>query len=186
MKEKLLPPGQRIAKDFPVLHLGEIPVFKPDAWDFFVDGEVNNPFRISWEEFDKLPKVKQTNDFHCVTGWSRLGDEWEGIQVKLLLDMAQPGPEAKYALIFAEGNYTTSLPLKNLMEENVLLALYFNGKPLEPIHGGPVRSLVPVLYAYKSAKWVRGIRLYKELHPGFWESRGYSESADPWKEERYA
>ncbi len=186
MKEKLLPPGQRTAKDFPVLHLGEVPVFKPDAWDFFVDGEVKNPLRIGWKEFNKLPRVKQINDFHCVTGWSRLGDEWEGIQVKLLLDMAQPGPEAKYALIFAEGNYTTSLPLKDLMEENVLLALNFNGKPLEPIHGGPVRSLVPVLYAYKSAKWVRGIRLYKELHPGFWESRGYSESADPWKEERYS
>lgn len=185
MKETKLPPGQRIAKDFPVLHLGEVPSFNPDSWYFFLDGEINNPLKISWEIFSRLPSIKQLSDFHCVTGWSRFGDEWEGIQVRLLLDMAQPKTEAKYALIFAEGDYTTSLFLKDLMEDDVILALYFNGKPVEPIHGGPVRLLVPKKYAYKSAKWVRGIRLYEERRLGFWESRGYSDSADPWKEERY-
>lgn len=185
MKEKQAPPGQRIAKDFPILHLGGVPTFNSETWDFFIDGEVKNPVKIGWEIFSKLPRVKQVNDFHCVTGWSRIGDEWEGIQVKLLLDMAIPNLEAKYALVLAEETYTTSLPLKDLLDADVILALHFNGKPLEPIHGGPVRLLTPKKYAYKSAKWVRGIRLYKEPHPGFWESRGYSESADPWKEERY-
>lgn len=183
---KRLPPGQKIAKDFPVLHLGEVPAFNPVTWDFFLDGEVRSPVKIGWEIFGKLPRVKQISDFHCVTGWSRLGDEWEGIHVKFLLEMAQPTPEAKYALAFAEGDYTTSLSLKDLMDDDVILALYFRGKPLEPIHGGPVRLHIPKKYAYKCAKWVRGIRLYKALQLGFWESRGYSDSADPWKEERYA
>jgi len=186
LEKKRLPPGQRIAEDFPVLHLGEVPSFDPETWDFFLDGEVKSPLKIGWEVLNKLPRVKQISDFHCVTGWSRLRDEWEGIQVRLLLEMAQPASEAGHALVYAEGDYTTSLALKDLMDNDVLLALQFKARPLEPIHGGPARLLVPKKYAYKCAKWVRGIRLYKEPHRGFWEIRGYSDSADPWKEERHS
>lgn len=186
MKQKKLPPGQTLAENFPVLHAGNVPVFHPETWNFSIDGEVANPLRIGWQDFSRLPGVKQISDFHCVTGWTRLGDEWQGVQVKALLSMTGPKPEAKFALVFAEENYSTSLPVKDLMDDDVLLALYFNGRPLEPIHGGPVRLLVPKKYAYKCAKWVRAITLYQEPHLGFWESRGYSDSADPWKEERYS
>lgn len=180
-----LPPGQKITNQFPILDLGENPSFNPGTWDFIIEGEVTNTMRTGWAELLKFPTVTQRSDFHCVTGWSRLNDEWEGIQVRALLEFAGPMAEAKYALAFAEGKYTTSLLLSDLLEEDVLLALKFNGNPLEPIHGGPIRLLVPKKYAYKSAKWVRGIKLYKEPVLGYWESRGYSNSADPWKEERY-
>jgi len=181
-----LPPGQRLTEGFPILHLGPVPPFTPASWDFVVEGEVENPLHLAWTQFQSLPRVTRRSDFHCVTGWSRLGDEWEGIPVGSLLALARPRPEARFALVVAEGGYTTSLTLAELSEDDVLLALRLNGAELPPEHGGPVRLLVPRKYAYKSAKWVRGIRLSREEQWGYWERRGYSQRADPWRQERYA
>ena len=179
-----LPPGQRWAKDFPVLHLGQVPVFNPQRWHFSVDGAVMRPLSLTWEELLQLPRQKQRSDFHCVTGWSRLDDEWEGIPARVVLALAQRQPEANHVLVLAEAGYTTNLPLTQLLDDDVLLALSFNGQPLGAIHGGPVRLLVPKLYAYKSAKWVTGFRVGNEEVLGFWEQRGYSNTANPWTEDR--
>lgn len=181
-----VPPGQQVTNEFPVLHIGEVPSFDPASWLFFVEGDVQNPLKLGWADFLQLPRRKQVSDFHCVTGWSRLGDEWEGVPARTLVEKACPRPEARQALIVAEGDYTTNLPLAELAADDVLLALRFNGRALGPEHGGPVRLLVPRKYAYKSAKWVRGFRLLCCEELGFWEKRGYSHTADPWTEDRYA
>jgi DMSO/TMAO reductase YedYZ molybdopterin-dependent catalytic subunit len=180
-----IPPNQRLTSSFPVLHVGSVPKFDPKTWDFVVEGLVESPVRLSFDEFLKLPKVASVGDFHCVTGWSRLGSRWEGVLFKTVADMVKPLKEARYATVVAEGDYTTSLPLEELLDDDVLLAYGFEGKPLEPVHGGPLRLVVPKRYAYKSAKWVRKLRFTKEQELGFWEKRGYSNTADPWKEERY-
>ena len=180
-----VPPNQRLTEEFPVLHVGPVPKFDRDTWNFVVEGLVENPVRLGFDEFLKLPKTVSVSDFHCVTGWSRLGNRWEGVSFKSVADMVKPLKEAKYVTVVAEGDYTTSLPLEELLDDDVLLAYGFEGKPLEPVHGGPLRLVVPKKYAYKSAKWVRKLRFTKEQELGYWEKRGYSNSADPWKEERY-
>jgi len=186
-KEKQrIPPNQRVVSKFPVLHVGSVPKFDPKTWDFMVEGLVENPLRLTFKEFLNLPKVLSESDFHCVTGWSRLDNKWEGVAFKTISDIAKPLKEAKYVTVVAEGNYTTSLPLEILLDNDVLLAYGLDGKPLEPEHGGPLRLVVPKKYAYKSAKWVRKLRFTQEQELGFWEKRGYSNTADPWKEERYA
>lgn len=169
-----------------MLHVGEIPPFEPGSWKFVIWGEVENPLELSWEEFLKLPRKVQRSDFHCVTGWSRLGDEWEGVAAGDLVEAARPKDGAKFALVHSLGGYTTSLPLGELTAEDTLLVIRFNGRELTPEHGFPLRLLVPWKYAYKSAKWVRGFKLLSVEELGFWESRGYSNTADPWKEERYS
>jgi len=180
-----IPPNQRVTSKFPVLHVGSVPKFDVKSWDFAVEGPVENPVRLSFEEFVKLPKAVRISDFHCVTGWSRLDNRWEGVTFRTIVDVVKPLKEAKYVTVVAEGDYATSLPLEELLGDDVLLAYVFEGKPLEAVHGGPLRLIVPKKYAYKSAKWVRKLRFTKEQELGFWEQRGYSNTADPWKEERY-
>jgi len=181
-----IPPSQRVSSKFPVLHVGPVPKFNSKTWDFVVEGLVENPAKLTYEEFLKLPKMVRISDFHCVTGWSKLENKWEGVAFKTISDLVKPLKEAKYVTIVAEGNYTTSLPLEDLLENEVLLAYRLDDKPLEPKHGGPLRLVVPKKYAYKSAKWVRKLRFTREEELGYWEKRGYSNTADPWKEERYA
>jgi DMSO/TMAO reductase YedYZ molybdopterin-dependent catalytic subunit len=183
--EDEVPPNQRLTSSFPVLHVGPVPRFDPKTWDFVVEGLVENPVRLSFDEFLKLPKVVSVSDFHCVTGWSKLNNRWEGVLFKTVVDLVKPLKGAKHVTIVAEGDYTTSLPLSELLGDDVLLAYEFEGKLLEPVHGGPLRLVVPKKYAYKSAKWVRKLRFTKEQELGYWEQRGYSDTADPWKEERY-
>lgn len=181
-----LPPGQVGTDRFPVVTAVGAPKFDPSTWGFFVDGEVENPLRMTWREFLGLPRVTQRSDFHCWAGWSRLDDEWEGVLARTVVEMARPKSSARYALLVGEGQYTSNLPLEDLLDEGVLLALRFNGQDIEPVHGGPVRALVPKKYGYKSVKWIRGFRLLEREELGYWEARGYSSSADPWREERYA
>jgi len=180
-----IPPNQKVVSKFPVLHVGPTPKFDTKTWDFVVEGLVENPLKLTYEEFLKLPKTVSESDFHCVTGWSRLDNKWEGVAFKIISDIVKPLKDAKYVTIMAEWDYTTSLPLKVLLDDDVLLAYRLDDKPLQPEHGGPLRLVVPKKYAYKSAKWVRKLRFTKEQEFGFWETRGYSNTADPWKEERY-
>jgi len=171
---------------FPVLQVGSVPRFDSKMWDLVVEGLVANPVRLNYDAFLRLPRVVRVSDFHCVTGWSRLDNTWEGVLFKTIADIVKPLPEAKYVTIVCEEGFTTSLPLAELLDDDVLLAYGFEGKSLEPVHGGPLRLVVPKKYAYKSAKWVRKLRFTKEQELGFWEKRGYSNTADPWKEERYS
>jgi len=180
-----VPPNQKVTSKFPVLHEGPIPNFDPETWDFVVAGLVEKPMRLAYKGFLKLPTVVRVSDFHCVTGWSRMDNKWEGVAFKTISELAKPLKEARYVTVVAEGDYTTSLPLKDLLDDDVLLAYRFDDEPLEPKHGGPLRLVVPKKYAYKSAKWVRKLRFTAEQELGYWEKRGYSNTADPWKEERY-
>lgn len=183
---KKVPPGQRVTRKFPVLHVGTIPEFDPATWDLQVDGAVRKKLRFSWDEFRLLPSVAITSDFHCVTGWSKLDNKWEGVRFSTIAKLSEPEPEVTSVLVTAEGGYTTSLPLGDLMSDDVLLAYKLNDQPLAPEHGSPLRLIVPRKYAYKSAKWVRKLIFQWRHELGFWEERGYSDSADPWKEERYS
>ncbi len=184
-KHNRLPPGQRLITDFPVLHYGEIPSINIDKWDFTVRGKVKNQLRFLYRDFLSLPSIEIKSDFHCVTGWSKFDLLWKGVQFKLIADLAKPYPEARFVSILAENNYTTSIPLDVAMDDDVIFAYEYDGKILTPEHGYPLRLVVPKKYAYKSAKWVRGVEFHEYDRIGFWEIRGYSNSADPWKEERY-
>jgi DMSO/TMAO reductase YedYZ molybdopterin-dependent catalytic subunit len=180
-----LPPGQHPVRDFPVLHAGPVPSRTAPDWDFRVFGAVERPARWSWEELRALPARTVTTDIHCVTTWSKLDTVWEGVPVWPLLQELGARPEATHAVAHAEEDYTANVPLERLRDDDVLLAYRFGGEELEPVHGGPLRLLVPSLYFWKSAKWLRGLELVESDRPGFWERLGYSNSADPWKEERY-
>jgi DMSO/TMAO reductase YedYZ molybdopterin-dependent catalytic subunit len=168
------------------LHIGLVPAFDPKTWNFTVDGLVKNAVKITYAEVLNLPKTVNISDFHCVTGWSRLDNRWEGVPFQVIHDLVKPLDEAKYVTVVAEGDYTTSLPLNTLLEDDVLLAYRLDGQPLKLEHGGPLRLVVPKKYAYKSAKWVRKLRFAERQELGYWEKRGYSNTADPWNEERYA
>ena len=185
-KKERIPPNQRVTSKFPVLHVGNIPTFDPRTWDLVVEGLVENPLRLTYEKFLNIPKIVSASDFHCVTGWSKLDNKWEGVSFRTISDLVKPLKNAKYVTIVSEGNYTTSLPLEDLLDDDVLLAYRLDGKPLEPEHGRPLRLVVPKKYAYKSGKWLRKLRFTEKQELGYWEKRGYSNSADPWKEERYA
>ncbi len=180
-----LPPGQYLTKKWPVLSYEATPKFDPEKWRFKVTGLVEEPFTLSWDEFLSLPRVTLTADFHCVTTWSRYDNTWEGVHIRTILGRAKPKPEAKFVSVHSWTGYTTNLPLADLDDEDVLIALKHDGADLEPEHGGPVRLIVPKLYAYKSAKWLDGLEFLAKDKPGFWEVRGYHNRADPWKEERY-
>jgi len=179
-----IPPGQYQTEAFPELRIGDIPRFDPKTWDLRVTGAVRNPKRFSWEEFSRLPKAADVSDFHCVTTWSRLDNRWEGVRFLELMKLVEPLPEAVSAMFYCGDGYTTSLKLADLSSEHVLLATGLDGETLSLNHGGPMRLVVPHLYAYKCAKWVRQIDFLTKHELGFWEKRGYSDSADPWKEER--
>jgi DMSO/TMAO reductase YedYZ molybdopterin-dependent catalytic subunit len=184
--EGRLPPGQSLTIKWPVLHYGSVPRFDAAKWDFKIDGLVEHPLRFSWEEFRALPQIEVTSDFHCVTRWSRLDNLWKGVRFTDVLDRAQAKPGAEYVLMLAEEGYTANVPLKDLLRPEVLFAFDHDGQPLEPEHGGPLRLVVPQLYAWKSVKWVRGFTVLDHDQLGFWERNGYHTYGDPWKEQRYS
>jgi len=184
-ENETLPPGQYRVDELQVLHVGSVPVFNQASWSFEAYGLVEKPLKLSWGDFLSLPRHTSISDVHCVEGWSRLDNRWEGVSFRTIIEMVKPKPEARFCTIECEGSYTTSLPIEDLMDEDVLFAYRLDGKELSPEHGGPLRLVVPKKYAYKSAKWVRRIKFTKEQELGYWEKRGYSDTADPWKEERY-
>ena len=183
--EGRLPPGQSLTLKWPVLHEGDIPGFDPAHWDLQVRGLVENPFRLTWAEFSKLPQIHVTADFHCVTTWSKFDNQWTGVRFRTLAEMAKPKPEARFVMVHADPGYTTNVPLDDLMRDNVILATAHAPEQLTPEHGFPLRLVVPHLYAWKSAKWVRGFDFIDHDRPGFWEGVGYHMYGDPFREQRY-
>ena len=180
-----LPPGQVRTTKWPVLHYGDVPKVDTHRWTFDVSGLVDRPFTLTYDELLALPRKTVHCDMHCVTRWSRLDNTFEGVAVQLLLERAGVQPEAQHCLVSAEQGFTTNLPLADLDRPENLIALQWNGEWLMPEHGWPARLLVPHLYLWKSAKWVRGLTLLDMDVPGFWEQNGYHMHGDPWKEERY-
>jgi DMSO/TMAO reductase YedYZ molybdopterin-dependent catalytic subunit len=178
-----VPPGQYVTDGFPVLSAGPTPHTPLEQWTFTIEGAVDEERRWTWEEFRALPSEEITVDIHCVTKWSKLDTTWEGVSLDTLLDGVETA--AEYALAFSDGGYTTNLPLEDVRDGKAWVAFAYDGEPLEPEHGGPARLLVPHLYFWKSAKWVRGLRLLGEDEPGFWEQLGYHLYGDPWREQRY-
>lgn len=178
-----MPPGQYATADFPVLTAGPTPRTPLDKWDFQITGEIDLPLRWTWEEFMALPSETVNCDIHCVTKWSKLGTSWRGVSVDTLLQGVESA--AEFVVAFADGGYTTNLPLEDVTGGKAWVAFEFDGEPLAAEHGGPARLLVPHLYFWKSAKWVRGLRLTLGDTPGFWESAGYHNRGDPWLEQRY-
>lgn len=181
-----LPSGQSLTLKWPVLHEGDVPRFDPRTWDFRITGLVEKPVRLSWEEFTGLPMKEIVQDMHCVTRWSRFDVRWEGVPFTEVAKLAQLKPAAKFVMVHAETDYTTNVPLEDLMRPTTLFALKENGQPLPSEHGYPVRLVVPHLYAWKSAKWVRGLEFLAKDVPGFWEQNGYHMYGDPFKEQRYS
>jgi DMSO/TMAO reductase YedYZ molybdopterin-dependent catalytic subunit len=179
-----LPPGQYQTRDFPVLSAGPTPHTPLSEWSFAIDGDVGEPRSWTWEEFLTLPSETLTTDIHCVTKWSKFDTTWRGVSLDTLLDGSEPsGP---FVLVWCDGGYTTNLPLGDVTGGKAWIAYEYDGKALEPEHGGPARLLVPHLYFWKSAKWVRGLTIRDHDEPGFWEGYGYHNYGDPWKEQRYS
>lgn len=181
-----LPPGQRQVTSWPVLDLGAQPRIDLKLWRLVVDGVVESPVTLDWPGFGQLVQSELTSDIHCVTAWSRYDNRWRGVRVADLLDLVRPKPEAKFVLFQSYDTYTTNLPLAEFAAPDALLATHWEGEPLSIEHGGPVRVVVPKLYFWKSAKWVKRIQFVAEDQPGFWEVRGYHNHGDPWAEERYS
>jgi DMSO/TMAO reductase YedYZ molybdopterin-dependent catalytic subunit len=178
-----IPPGQYLTQDFPVLSAGPTPHTPLGDWTFSINGQVDEAPSWTWEEFNDLPAEIFTVDIHCVTKWSKLDTSWKGVSVDTLL--AGAGTESSFVTAFSDGGYTTNLPLADVTGGKAWVVYEFGGEPLEPEHGGPARLLVPHLYFWKSAKWVRGLTLTVSDEPGFWEGYGYHNHGDPWKEQRY-
>jgi DMSO/TMAO reductase YedYZ molybdopterin-dependent catalytic subunit len=178
-----IPPGQYVTPDFPVLSAGPTPHTPLAEWTFEIRGAVDKPVSWTWEELLALPSETPTFDIHCVTKWSKLDTSWRGVSLDTLLDGVDTS--AEYVLAFCDGGYTTNLPLEDVTGGKAWIAYEYEGAPLEPEHGGPARLLVPHLYFWKSAKWVRGLELRDHDEPGFWETYGYHNYGDPWKEQRY-
>ncbi|HEX2618856.1 MAG TPA: sulfite oxidase-like oxidoreductase [Phototrophicaceae bacterium] len=184
-KEGRLPPGQSLTNRFPVLTYGPIPKFDPKTWDIKVFGAIERPMSWNWEEFQKLPTVQITVDIHCVTRWSKFDTVWEGVQFKHIAELVGVKPEVKHVIAHCDYGYTTNVPFEDMMHDNVLLTYKYDGQMLEPDHGAPVRTLVPHLYLWKSAKFLRALEFSPVDKPGFWENAGYHNYGDPFKEERY-
>lgn len=180
-----LPPGQRLVRDWPVLDLGVQPDVTAQKFHLDVDGLVENRLHLALAEFLALPQVDSVSDMHCVTQWSRYDNHWQGVAARTLLELARPTPEARHVVFHAHDGYTTNVRLDQFDQPDVLLVHRWEGQPISRQHGGPVRVLIPRLYLWKSAKWVRRIELTARDRPGFWEARGYHNNADPWQEERY-
>ncbi|MUT67231.1 sulfite oxidase-like oxidoreductase [Paenibacillus sp. NEAU-GSW1] len=181
-----VPPGQTITERFPILHEGEVPSYDMSTWTLRVFGEVEEERVFTYDELIALPQTKQMNDIHCVTRWTKLDTEWEGIRIADLLPLLGVKPEAKHVMIYGDHDYETNMPIEDFLRDNVMLAHSFDGKPLTGKHGWPLRLLVPHLYFWKSAKWIRGIELMKEDRPGFWERNGFHNYADPFEEQRFS
>jgi len=195
-QEGRLPPGQALTYKFPILHYGRVPEFDPDAWDFRVWGELEQELTWTWEAFNSLPRSKVVMDIHCVTRWSKFDTVWEGVSVRTLAEngIIAVRPVAKFVVQHAENDYTTNLPVEKVLSDNFLLATHFDGKPISPEHGYPLRGVVghipergdlKVPYFWKGAKWLRGLEFLKNDRPGFWEQAGYHNEGDVWKEERF-
>ena len=181
-----LPPGQYVTERFPVLHVGDVPEYGPGEWDLTIDGLVDHPFTIGLDELKAMPSVNLTFDIHCVTKWSKFDTSWTGVPVRDLLARAGVHKRAKFVLEHAEFGYTTNLPLADITTDQAIVAYAFDGEEIEAIHGGPVRIVVPHLYFWKSAKWVRSLELIDRDRPGFWEHNGYHMYGDPWREQRHS
>jgi DMSO/TMAO reductase YedYZ molybdopterin-dependent catalytic subunit len=181
-----LPPGQKLTSGFPVLDLGVQPEIALSDWKLSLNGLVEKPLSFSWDAFSALPQVDDVSDFHCVTTWSKYDCRWGGVAFTTLYEMAQPKSEAQFVYFTGYDGYSTNVPLAACLDDDVLIATRFDGAPLWREHGGPARVIIPKLYAWKGAKFVSGITFLAEDKLGFWEVRGYSNTADPWKEERYA
>ena len=179
-----LPPGQYLTHDFPVLSAGPTPHIRTEHWEFTVTTETGEVTRWDWAAFTALPSEEITKDLHCVTRWSKLGTDWRGVSLDTLLADVETG--ADFAMAHSYGGYTTNVPIEDLLDGQAWVAYEYDGEPLDPEHGGPARLLVPHLYLWKSAKWVRGLVLSDTEDLGFWETAGYHEYGDPWKEQRYA
>ena len=180
-----VPPGQHLVNNWPVLDLGIKPEVPLEDWELHVDGEVEHPVRWTWEQYLAQPIVHLTSDFHCVTSWSRLDNEWDGISFQHVLTIVQPRPSAKFVLFESYDEYTTNLPVSVCDDDDVILAYQWKHQPLSTEHGGPVRVIVPKRYAWKGAKWIKRISFLSHDQKGFWEVRGYSNTALPWDNDRY-
>ncbi len=183
--DKRLPPGQGTTTDFPVLDLGHRPLVSARDWRLTIGGAVARPLDWDWHAFMAAPQVTLTSDIHCVTDWSRYDNAWSGVAGRVLLDLVQPRPEAKFLVFHSHDGYTTNLPLARFAADDALLAHAWQGEPLAREHGGPVRAVIPSLYFWKSAKWVKHIAVLERDVPGYWENRGYHNDGDPWKQQRY-
>jgi DMSO/TMAO reductase YedYZ molybdopterin-dependent catalytic subunit len=195
-REGRLPPGQSLTQKFPVLHYGPVPRFNPGTWDFRVWGEVEEERRWTWAEFQKLPRTKVEMDIHCVTRWSKFNTTWEGVSVRTMVEqgLIKPKPTAHFVMQHAEYGFTTNLPLEVVLADNFLLATHFNGEPISPDHGYPLRGVVGYIqgredlmtpYLWKGAKWLRSLEFMQQDHYGFWEQAGYHNKADIWQEQRF-
>lgn len=179
-----LPPGQTWTPGFPVLDLGAHPAFDPKTWDLKIFGEVENPVTLSWDAFQALPHADQTSDFHCVTTWSKKDVRWRGVKMSEILKLVRPKATANFVIQGSRDAYTTNTSILEASQDDAMLADRLDGEPLPIEHGGPVRMVVPTLYAWKSAKFLRSLEFTVRDRPGYWERRGYHNNADPWKEER--
>jgi DMSO/TMAO reductase YedYZ molybdopterin-dependent catalytic subunit len=181
-----LPPGQKLTDGFPVLDLGVQPEIPPTEWRLKIDGLVGNPAQLTWEQFNALPQVEDVSDFHCVTTWSKYDCRWGGVAFTTLFELVEPRPEARFVYFTSYDGYSTNVALEKCLDDDVLVATSFNGAAVPREHGGPARVIIPKLYAWKGAKFVSGITFLADDKLGFWEVRGYSNTADPWTEDRYA
>ena len=181
-----LPPGQHKSKGWPVLDIGIHPTVATSEWTLTIKGCVEHPVTWDWDAFLALPQTKSVSDFHCVTTWSTFDNEWEGVTFRHLIETVQPKPEAAHVFFISYDDYTVNLPLAVCVDDDVLLTRSWNGESLSVEHGGPLRMIVPNVYAWKGAKWVKEIRFMERDRLGYWENRGYSNTADPWMDDRYA
>jgi DMSO/TMAO reductase YedYZ molybdopterin-dependent catalytic subunit len=181
-----IPIGQTATVKWPVLDLGYQPNVPLDRWRLTIDGAVENPVRLTWKQFIDLPQTKDVSDFHCVTTWSKLDMHWKGVSLIDLAALVQPKEEATHIMCYGYDTYTTNLSLEEALKPDVLLVHTFEGQPLAKEHGGPVRMITPQLYAWKGSKWIKRIEFLTEDKLGFWEDRGYSNTAYPWRNDRYS
>jgi DMSO/TMAO reductase YedYZ molybdopterin-dependent catalytic subunit len=181
-----LPPGQRLVRDWPILDLGQQPDVTPHKFRLDIDGAVANRVSLSLDEFLALPQTESVSDMHCVTQWSRYDNRWKGVSARAIMALVVPRAEAKHVVFTAHDGYATNIRVDQFDQPDVFLVHQWDGAPITRQHGGPVRMLVPRLYLWKSAKWIRRIHFTIQDHPGFWETRGYHNNADPWAEERYS
>jgi len=195
-KEGRLPPGQSLTQKFPVLHYGPVPKFNPATWDFRVWGEVEQEVRWTWDKFLQLPRSRLSMDIHCVTRWSKFDTAWEGVSLRTLIEqgLIKLKPTARHVMQHAEYGFTVNLALEVILQDNFLMATHFDGQPLSPDHGAPLRGVVGQIsgrndlqtpYFWKGAKWLRGLEFMAADRPGFWEQAGYHNEADIWKEQRF-
>jgi DMSO/TMAO reductase YedYZ molybdopterin-dependent catalytic subunit len=181
-----LPVGQHVTRSWPVLDLGVRVELKPEDWTLKIDGAVEEPLTLDWKAFLALPQVTDVSDFHCVTTWSLFDSEWGGVQLSTVLALARPLESAAHLMAYASDGYTTNVSLEEALKDDVLLVHTWNGQPLPREHGGPVRMITPQLYAWKGAKWINRVELLTQDRKGFWEVRGYSNTAHPWRDDRYS